>query len=347
MEQIVSPSPIKSNRISPVFLFIVLGITTTLLTAIIINWTSVFMSVDQPVPIQYITAKKIAGRDPIPVQVSLRINNFETFDMNNDKFIFDGVLSFEFDPSLISLNTLEQISFNNGKILSISAPTTQMIGDKLFARYSIKVQFTNYISYKMFPMDDHRISIILVQKNVSPDEIIFISNNANFVVGQDMNFAGWNNSGQNVETGYLEEGLDQYDKNKNLSYPAAVFSIDYGRKANIRNTLTIIFPMLALFFIALFSLTLDRDKELNLILSTSTQSIVGLVAFRFVMESLSPKVGYFLYADYFFFLFLFLMFCVLLINMIGDHLNIWGRKILIILLNAIIVLFFLYLLWPQ
>lgn len=346
MEQAKQPI-LGPRRISPLFLFALIALTTVLLTAIIINWTNVFASVDQEVPLQYITAKKIAGRDPIPVAVGLRINNFELFDMNNDKFIFDGVLSFEFDPSLVSLNTLEQVSFNNGKILQISTPTTQLISGKLFARYNIKVQFTNYISYKLFPMDDHRLSIILVLKNVSPDEIIFNSQNSNFVIGQDMNFSGWNKSAQNVETGYLEETLDQYDTNKTINYPAAVFSIDYGRKSNIRNTITIIFPMLALFFIALFSLILDRERELSLILSISTQSIVGLIAFRFVMENLSPKVGYFLYADYFFFFFLSLMFCVLLVNMIGDHISFFGRKLLILLLNMTIVLFFLYLLWPQ
>jgi hypothetical protein len=335
--------------ISPFFLFIAIAITTICVTILIFRFTTTFITTDQPANLHYLstqTIKDLHG-SPAIVNVGLRINNFEQFDMVKDSFTFDGILSFKFNPNQISLETVKNFSFKHGKILSISPPTTTITDNMLTARYDIQIQFTNYINSKYFPLDDHLISIILVQKDVSPGELIYDANNEDFIIGQDMNFIGWHNVGQNVETGYIEERLNQFDSTKTLYRPTAVFSIQYGRKGSIRNTMTIVFPLLALFFISLFSLILERRSgfDSGAIVELSSSSIIGLIAYRFVMEELSPKVGYFLYADYIYYFLLSLTFLVLIANLLDSYLTVFLKKALIITLCTAIILFFLWLLW--
>src|SRR5205085_4826973 len=121
---------------------------------------------------------------------------------------------------------------------------------------------------------------------------------------------GWHKFNAHAHAGYLEERLQQ----EAFRYPAAVFSIDYGRYTNVRNIFMILLPMLLLFFIALFSLIINPRDNFTFVLTIPVSAIAGLISFRFVVEAMSPKVGYFMYSDYFFVLFLVLVFAILIFH---------------------------------
>lgn len=344
--QVGQPDASK-KLVSPVYVFVWMIITTAVTSFLVYRNTGFFTPTDDPVKIQYLTPQKIRefGGMPTEVRVGLTIDEFRTFSMKTNEFILDGILWFEFDPSHISLNTIEQFSFERGEILYRSAPTSYIREGMLFVRYDIRLKFSTPMNFNYFPLDDHRLAIELTYKTVSPSEIILTSRDADFVVIPNMRSAGWGEFNHFVETGYTSSTYSQTDASKTLHYPTALFEIDYGRKQNIRNTIIIVLPMLLLFFIALFSLILDRDKYFMTAVSIPVQTIAGLVAYRFVVESISPTVGYFIYSDYFFFLFLFLMFTILLIHTIAVHMSILVRKIIISVLNLVTIFFFAYLLW--
>lgn len=331
----------SSTLVSPIFLFICFLITLIILTVIVFRWTQFFSPHEQRVPLQHLTAEKIKefGGDPIKVNVGLYIENFDKFDINNDEFIFSGILTFEFDPSLISLESLKKVSFDRGEVLYISAPTTQLEHERLFARYNVRIKLSANLDYAWFPFEDHLLQIVLEDKMLSPRDLVFATTNSDFIA-PDMGAVGWHQFGRSAEAGYLEAPLQQ----SVIQYPAAVFAINYGRYTNVRNIFTIIFPMLMLFFIALFSLIIDPRENFTFVLTIPVTVIAGLISFRFIIEAMSPKVGYFLYSDYFFFLFLFLVFSILLFHTFGSKLGGFIRKLLIIMFNVIVVVFLIYLL---
>jgi len=344
--------PIKDNVsrkiiVSPIFLFGSILVTASVFAFLIYHATMVFYTTDQTLHLSHLTPakKEEFGGNPVVVDLGLVISHFRKFDMLHDEFIFDGVLTCAFDPSLTSLHTIDQISVERGEILYRSVPSTYIWEGKMYAHYDIQVKFSNYINYQLFPIDDHTLSLIFVHKYVSPSELVFAVKSNDFMVAEHMDFIGWHNVAQRVEAGYLQAQLGYADVKNVLDYPAVLFSMDYGRQQNLRNTFIIVLPMMMLFFISLFSLILSSEGSFDFAISLPIQGIVGVIAFRFVVESMSPQVGYFMYSDYFFFLFLFLMFIVLLFHTIGYNFGVAGRKIAIVALNAIAMLFFFYLLY--
>ncbi len=338
------------TNVSPLYVFFGFLVTVCSLTFLVHRWTSHFESTDNPVNLLRLTPEKTKKfrSIPVPVRVGLTINNFTQFDMTKDQFVFEGLIWFEFDPTLVSLSTLKQISFERGTIESWSAPITELMQDRMFARFDIRVRFTNYNNYAYFPLDDHRLSLVLAHRNVKLDQIVFVSNDADFVIDQDMSFRGWHEVGSRVMTGYFEERLDKFDTtdpDNFIDYPGVVFTIDYGRQKSVRNVLTIVLPMLLLLFIGLFSLVINREKGFSLVMTLPIQALVGLVTFRFVIESLSPQAGYFFWSDYIFFFFLTLSFLILLLQIIPFELKPFWRKGLIIFFNVLVVGFFACLLW--
>lgn len=331
----------SSTLVSPLFLFICFLTTLVILVFVIFSWTKIFTPNERKVPLKHLTAEKIKefGGDPIKVNVGLYIENFDKFDINNDDFIFSGILTFEFDPSLISLDSLKKSSFDRGEILYISAPTTKLSHERLFARYNVKIKFSGSLDYAWFPFEDHLLQIILEDKMLSPRELVFVTNNSDFIA-PDMGSVGWHQFDRSAEAGYLEAPL----QDGVIQYPAAVFAINYGRYTNVRNIFTILLPMMMLFFIALFSLIIDPSENFTFVLTIPVTVIAGLISFRFVIEAMSPKVGYFMYSDYFFFLFLFLVFTILLFHTFGSSLGTLTRKLLIVMFNGIVVGFLIYLL---
>lgn len=333
--------------VSSFYMFSWMAFTVVCLSYLIYRNTSFFYSSDDQITITHITPeqKRAFGGAPAIVHVGLTISEFRVFKMSQNEFVFDGVLWFKFDPSHISLSLLGQFLFDRGEIMYQSKPTTFSQNGHLFARYDIRVKFSTPLSYRQFPLDDHRLAIVLSYKNLSPKDITLVVRDGDFMVVPRMETVGWGEYEHFADAGYLSIGYSEMDPDQKLDYPSVLFAIDYGRQGNVRNSMIILFPMLLLFFISLFSLILDRDKWFTTVVSLPAQTIAGLVAYRFVMEAMSPTVGYFMYSDYFFFLFLTLMFCILLIHSITVHISLFVRQLLIAGFNIVILAFAAFLLW--
>lgn len=243
------------------------------------------------------------GSVPTRVTVGLYINNFPTLDFVNNDFVFDGILWFEFDPALISLNTVSKFSLERGDILSISEPYTQMLDNKFFARYSLRARFKADLAYQLFPFDDHRLDIILVNRTIQPSEMIFRSYVSFFVISPSLHVTGWEISDTAVRTGMTQSVLDKYESQKLVSYPRAIFSINL-RRSGVRNLLLILLPLFMIYFITLFSFAFDPKTHSGTIFGLASAGVSTLLGYRFVIEGMSPKVGYFVFSDRLFILFL-------------------------------------------
>ena len=268
----------------------------------------------RPDILPYTPKKTTPGTESaVPVHVGVYVVNFPTFEILANKFIIDILLWFEFDPSLLPLETVDKFSFERGTIVSKSSPDMKIIEGKLFVQYQVRVQFSSTLDDTHFPLNDHRLYLVLENSYVTPQELYFTTSRSSFTVASDASAADWNIIDQSAQTGFVEAKLDAFDPNKIKQFPVVVFSIDLQKKG-IRKILIIMLPMMLLLFISFFSLSLDPATYSGSILSLSTGVLTGLIAYRFVIEKIVPDVGYFTLADNFFNLFLGIIFCIFLLN---------------------------------
>lgn len=275
------------------------------------------------------------------VTVGLFIDRFQTFDITNNQFVFSGYVWFKFLAGTISARNLEQFYFLQGDILERSAPETQVIDQYVLTTFHVKVKFSSVLNYKDFPFDGHRIRISITHNNLSPEEIIFESAERDMTVKSDEQQAGWRKIAQDTDTGYLESAIDAYDKRNTQYHPAVTFSIDYERYGT-RFILSIFLPLLLIFYVAVFGFSLDEGSALR----NAVGGVTGILGYRFVIDNLSPKVGYFMISDYIFFLILTLTCFTLILFIIavfrGALMNVRTKKMIVIGLHLIVNTFSTY-----
>lgn len=326
---------------------IVLSIITIAVFFLILYYPleRVFFSSDTRPEIHYVTPKKRAefgGAIP-QVKVSLNINDFPEFSIIDNQFTFEGTISFEFNPDLISISTLENFSIEQGTILSKSAPTTRLYGNKLLVYYDIRVKFSSYMDYHLFPIDDHQVFIVIDNKYLSPDSLEFVSSNDNFIISKNIFTGGWESIGKMVETGYIETSLEEGNNDKNISYPCAVFSIDFSR-SGMRPIYIIFIPLIILFILSTFLLFWEKEHLANRIVICSS-IIAALLTYRFVIETMSPKVGYFMISDYIFLFVLATSTMFFITSIFFKSMRTGWSLFFVILLDISFIAFWIYLLF--
>jgi len=302
--------PKKTKKIDPVsriFLRIV-SPPFQFLLIIFISFAIVFMAYGpvrkffsaEPFPqLSPITPQKVKEwrAEPTTVIVGLYIRNFPEFDFVTNQFIVDGILWFEFDPALISLEIVSKFAFDKAKIIKKSEAYTKLIDDKFFARYDIQIKFSMDLDYHFFPFDDHRMYIILINRFLPPSELMFKSDNIDFIVAKEVQISGWEIEDRVARGGYAQDYLETYSPEKIVLYPKVVFSLDF-RRSGLRYILLIVLPLIIIFFTGLFSFAFDPEKHSGMVSGLAIGGLTSLLSYRFVLERLTPNVGHFVLSDY-------------------------------------------------
>lgn len=252
---------------------------------------STFNSLEIPPHISHIIREKnrTFGESAAIVQIGLYIHNFPHFSMENGTFALDGTVWFEFNPSQVSLHDLEKFEFFEGTIIQKSVAQIKRIQDKIFVAYNFKVTFTSLLNHKQFPFADHRIFLILKNEALSARELQFSALEGGITTTQKLHPEGWKLKRTKVEAGTIRARLEQGNLRKTMFTPVTVFEFNF-EKPGFRQIILTFIPVLLLFYLSLFSFSFVFDPQISL--SISLASVSGLIVFRFVIESVSPKAGY-------------------------------------------------------
>jgi hypothetical protein len=334
----------QSNGISLQFQTVTLLISTIIIVLLVSNQIKQFCSADKPpriFPLNPHTLQQFVVT-PAKVDVGLTITDFIEFDVAHNKFQISGIIWFTFDPSLISLSTVEQFSFVRGQIDYKSEPFTSIEGGMLVARYEFRATFRTNLYYGFFPFEDHTLHLMLANMAVNPNEMSFQSSYANFIVDQPY-VRGWSYADHKVTLGFGTIPLGFDHNAKELTHPAVLFTLKFFHHS-VRYIISVLLPLLIIFFIDLFSLCFDQKTDHEILVALTTANITALVAYRFVLESLTPSVGYPTLADYFYFLFLSNTFIMFVINCVGPYLTLKQKKIISITIQFLVVSVIMYLL---
>lgn len=336
----------RSNSVSLFFQIITLLFTCSFIAFFIYKADKRFCSIDQKPDFFYWipSNKKSIAPYAIKVNTGLVINDFSEFDVVNNKFTFSGTIWFEFDPTLISLSKIGQFNFERAQIVYKSEkPQTIFKNNKIIAYYEIVVAFKTNLNYKYFPFDDHTLYLVLFNKSVLPGEMIYSTFPENIKTSKDIYFGDWKTYNNRISNGYISTSTDY---NPATLHPAVLFEMAYSR-TGFRYIIVLFLPLFFIFFIELLSFVVSlRTGSAQLtLLQVSASNIGALFAYRFVIETISPKVGYFLISDYLFFVFLTNSLIIYIINSIGQFLSTFQKELLSIVLQLIlglVILYFLY-----
>jgi hypothetical protein len=283
------------------------------------------------------------GKNPGVIRVGLLIQSFSTFNVLQDEFQFSGIIWFNFDPSVVPLSTIEKFSVGKGEILSRTASDVIKTSEgRLIMYYNIKTKFKGNLDYRRFPLDDHTLFITIDNDFISPVEAIFESDLPSFHVSSNEVSKGWYLADRSVYTGYFASKVSGNHKEHMIYHPRVIFALYYSR-TGYRQMLTILLPLLLIYFVAIFSFAMDPEKYYRSIIALSTGAITALLAYRFVIENLSPKLDQFMLVDYFFFMFLTAVCTIYFLNARTLRLSSTIKAIITIFLDIIIVVISIYL----
>lgn len=231
----------------------------------------------------------------VHVATGMFIRNFPYFNMIENKFTIDMVVWFSFDPTQITLDTIGKFAFENGKILDKSPADIKIIGGKTFAKYDVIVEVKSDLNYNKFPLEDHKLGIILTNNFVTPYEVLFEVLVTDFVVATNIFVPDWQIRKLDTNFGIDENILNQVDKTKKIAYPKATFTIDF-EKTGIRKVFIIFAPIFIIFFLSFFAFFLVISDTFGRA-TLSVSALTALLGYRFVIEGMMPKVGYFTTTD--------------------------------------------------
>ena len=244
------------------------------------------------------------------VKVGLNVQNFLIFNVTFNEFSVDLNLWFEFDPEEISLKDIEKFDFSKGEIIEKSEPVITNKNGKTFVRYDIKLKLSSNLNYKYFPLEDHKFFIVLNNKNLDGKKIVFESDKNDISISESLYTPGWKAVNANVKAGTRTINMG---KNESLTFPRAVFSIDF-MQSTLRPFIFIVLPILIAILIIFCAIAMSWKSEFSTIMGLTVGNLAAIVSYRFVIEKISPRVDYFILSDQIFSFFLILIFLVFFIE---------------------------------
>lgn len=223
------------------------------------------------------------------VETGLHINNFTEFSFYKNSFVMDCIVWFKFPVGSESIQTIKKFGFKNGKILSKSSPVVQLHNNKAIISYQVLAKFSTPLNYKYFPAGDHKLTIILQNKSVSPTEMYFLSNNYGLELSDNISSGSWAPSKHYVETGYIQTKFKQEKGAVQTDFPCVAYTIDF-KNHDLRHFIILYLPLL-LIFLLIFTSLLTKIDELGLRFPIVAGVIPILALHSLVIESISPPSG--------------------------------------------------------
>lgn len=262
------------------------------------------------------------------INVSFVIYDFVRFDTRTNKFVFDGVVRFE-APKEIDEAIIEAFNFERSEIKHKELIEKTSLDDQNIYRYQVRADISFPLNYTWYPFDDHTLYMTLINRKLSVDKYVFNIEENQFTVTADAVADEWSLRGTTVSAGGKQWLTTAHHENK-IS-PAIVFGIEYYR-TGYSGLISILFPLLVLFYIALFCLAIDGMANYEAVAQSSLANVAGLIAYRFVIDTVSPVTSYLKLSDYFFIITLTACLIITFINLFSPWYKISMRARMIIII---------------
>lgn len=275
------------------------------------------------------------------VIVTLNIQNFIKSDFIKNNFIVDLNLWFEFDPKQITLDEVSKFSFSKGEILEKSDPVIAKDKKLTKVRYDLRVKFLSNLNHKYFPLETHRLYLTLNNKFIDLKNVNFILDHNSFNTSKSIYAPAWQFVGSNSKSG---SATFMGTNGENIVYPRIIFELDFIQDS-MRNFIFLFLPMLVILLISLCAFALNLKVYFSDVLDLASAGVLGMLAYRYVIEEASPKVSYFMLSDHIFTTCLMILFAIFFVGIFYRQRLDKNRGLLVLILYATIYLAWSYLIF--
>lgn len=309
---------------------------SVIIFGIFINRASNVFSVHDPkatcIPAKPVHEQLPAGTKIRTIAVGLFIRNFVTFDVVHNTIVLDGVVSAVFDKTQISVEDVGKFTVESGDITRKADPVIKTTKDgKTYALWDVRLTINPSFNFTGYPLDSHRLDIVLTNYEIVSADVEFIVADKFFLIDSHLSVSGWNFVGKNAQTGYAFELLPFGNDDKGVYSPRVIFSIDCKRH-DINHLLSILLPMLGLFFLSLLVFSYNVSDFLESYVTLA----MAMLAYRFVIQTMAPDCSYFMLSDYLFLLFLGISLLTFFVNILVEKRSVRAKIITLGLFHVIL-----------
>ena len=308
---------------------------------------------------KYSSAIRPGHKDkPTTINIGIAVVDIDTIDGADQSFRANFVISMNWeDPRLAkTTSTMRKLDLKevwnpglqivNQQKLFKTFPDTVEISPEGTVNY--KQRYWGTLSHPMnlreFPFDHHSLHINIVAAGWNSEDIKFVIVADRTGLGERLTVTDWNIVGWEVSTESIIIG-------KGLPvFPGAIFEFEANRLVGFY-LVKVLLPLVMIIFMSLIILFID-PAHVGPKFSIAITAMLTLIAYRFLLGNLLPKISYLTRMDYFLFGSTFLVFAVLVETAItarymglkkerlARELDYWSRWIFVVLFLVIIVVSF-------
>ncbi len=254
---------------------------------------------DPEVSLTPVGEQRLAELAAVRVETGILVHDFSEFDMLKNHFVAQATVWFTYNGASVDQALIDQFSFEKGTIKSKMGPRVKQVGDKTLALYDIELEFQGYFDYSHFPLDQHRLDLILVNPIANPNQLLYVTNTDWIQIAKDANSEGWSQIGKSSKFGYIVDRLASAPNDLNVTYEKTVFSFIFEH-SSLKEAIIIFLPLILMFMVGLISLLLDMVFESRAIIELAVGSTLALVFFSNYVRTFTPKTGIFTLVDAFY-----------------------------------------------
>ncbi len=291
----------------------------------------------------------------LPIKIGFVVIDVDSIDGAQQSF----VANFAIIATWKDLRLASDVDFIRVMNLDdIWTPTLQILNQqKLFDTYPERVEvspdgtvtygqrYWGTLSYPMnlkdFPLDEHTLQIKLVTSGKDSKNIEFVQDTERTGMADVLTVTDWDVSSWEVVIATVPLG-------PNLPVlPGVIFEFDAKRLVKFY-LIKVMIPLILIVLMSLVVLFIDPN-HIGPKLSIAITAILTLIAYRFLLGNLLPKISYLTHMDYFIFGSMFLVFAVLVETSLvarymsqkreveANRMDFWSRWVFVVLFLIIIV----------
>ncbi len=234
---------------------------------------------------------------PLEVHVGLYVLNLGKFDVSSGTYTADFYMSLRCDVACDP-----QFEFMNGRASSVEKITDE----PNLKFYRIQANLNNRVDLKQFPFDSQRLTILLEDKKLTVDKLVYIADLNQSGIDPSIAFTGWELKGYDATVTTHDYPL--YGE----VYSQYEFGLPISR-IMWNSFLKTFLPVIFIVLIVLFSFILDPDK-VSTRLGMAGSALIAAVMFHISITNQIPPVGYLTFADKFMALTYFVLLVAFVIN---------------------------------
>jgi hypothetical protein len=257
------------------------------------------------------------GGQQTTVNIGIIVLDIDSIDGANQSFVANFAVTAQWKDPRLAKDTDAMRIMGLDKVWS---PTLQILNQqKLFKTFQDKAEvspdgtvihrqrYWGTLSYPMnlkdFPLDTHNLEIRIISVGNNANDIQFSIADDRTGMAEQFTLTDWEIMGWDVFAEPLEIG-------RTLPIvPSVIFEFEAHRLVNFY-IIKVLVPLILIVFMSLIVLFID-PTQMGPRFSIAITAILTLIAYRFLLGNLLPKISYLTYMDYFLFGSMFLVFGVL------------------------------------